>query len=142
MPAALVTGGAARLGRAMTLFLAERGFDVAVHYHSSADAAEGVAEEVRAKGARAVCLQADLLDEAKTETLLPRAAEALGAPICVLINNASVFEYDNIETATKESWDRHIGSNLRAPFVLTQALAAQAPSRKRTRHMSQLHRLW
>jgi NAD(P)-dependent dehydrogenase (short-subunit alcohol dehydrogenase family) len=55
------------------------------------------------------------------------AAEALGQPITVLVNNASIFEYDNIRDATRESWDRHLESNLRAPFVLSQALAAQVP---------------
>jgi NAD(P)-dependent dehydrogenase (short-subunit alcohol dehydrogenase family) len=56
------------------------------------------------------------------QALLPAAAEALGGPITVLVNNASIFEYDNIQTATRESWDRHLESNLRAPFVLSQAL--------------------
>jgi len=48
-----------------------------------------------------------------------------------LVNNASIFDYDNITTATRESWDRHIGSNLRAPFVLTQGLAAAIPDPRR-----------
>ena len=78
-------------------------------------------------GRKAVSLPADLLDEDQTAALIPAAADALGGPITVLVNNASIFEYDNIETATLESWNRHIGSNLRAPFVLTQALAAQVP---------------
>jgi len=124
---ALVTGGAARLGRAMALYLARRGLDVAVHYNSSEDAAHEVADEIRAAGRKAAALQADLLDEAAIGALLPAAAEALGGPITHLVNNASIFEYDNIETATRDSWDRHLDSNLRAPFVLTQALAAQAP---------------
>jgi len=127
MPAALVTGGSARLGRAMVLYLADRGYDVAVHYNFSAEAAQEVVKEVEAKGQRAFAFQANLLNEAETMMLLPAATQALGEPISVLVNNASVFEYDNLQTATKESWDRHIGSNLRAPFVLTQALAAQAP---------------
>ncbi len=82
---------------------------------------------MRAAGRRAVTLQADLLREAEVQALLPRAAEALGGPVTVLVNNASIFEYDNLRTATRESWDRHIESNLRAPFVLTQAMAAQVP---------------
>ena len=127
MPAALVTGGAARLGRAMALYLADRGFDVAIHYNSNADAARDVAAEIDGKGVRCVALQADLLDEGQTQNLLPEAARQLGQPITCLVNNASIFEYDTVHSATKESWDRHIGSNLRAPFVLTQALAAQAP---------------
>ncbi len=127
MPAALVTGGGARLGRAMALYLGERGYDVAVHYASSEAGAQDVVAELAAMGRRGVALQADLLDEAATQALLPKAAEALGAPITCLVNNASIFEYDNLGSATRESWDRHIESNLRAPFVLTQALAAQAP---------------
>jgi NAD(P)-dependent dehydrogenase (short-subunit alcohol dehydrogenase family) len=124
---ALITGSAHRMGRAMALYLAERGFDVAVHYAGSEkDAAETVAA-IRALGRNAHALQADLLDDAQTETLVPRAAAALSGPLTLLINNASIFEYDNITTATARSWDRHIGSNLRAPFFLTQAFAAQAP---------------
>ncbi len=125
---ALVTGAGARLGKAMALALGEAGFDVAVHYASSEGPAAEVVEALRAKGRTAEALQADLLDDDATEALLPTAAEALGGPISVLINNASIFEYDTIETATRESWERHIGSNLRAPFILTQALAAQAPA--------------
>ncbi|SFD89676.1 SDR family oxidoreductase [Roseivivax sediminis] len=124
---ALVTGGGRRLGRAMALYLADRGCDVAVHYGGSADAAEEVAALVREKGQAAVTLQADLLDEAETAALLPRAAAGLGGPITRLVNNASIFEHDTIEDATRDGWDRHLGSNLRAPFVLTQALAAQVP---------------
>jgi NAD(P)-dependent dehydrogenase (short-subunit alcohol dehydrogenase family) len=76
-------------------------------------------------GGTAHALQADLLDEDAAEALLPRAAEILGGPITCLINNASIFEDDSLTTATKTSWDRHMGSNLRAPFVLSQAMAAQ-----------------
>lgn len=124
---ALVTGAARRLGRAMALYLAERGFDVAVHYAGSAVEAEGVATEVRAMGRRAVTLQADLLDEDATAALVPAAVAGLGGPLTVLVNNASIFEHDTLASATADSWHRHFGSNLRAPFVLTQAFAAQAP---------------
>ena len=124
---ALVTGAGKRLGRAMALYLAGRGHDVAVHYATSADAAESVAAEIRAMGRRAVTLQADLLDEAQTQALIPTAMAALG-PLTVLVNNASIFEYDRIDTATRDSWDRHIESNLRAPYVLTQAFARQCPA--------------
>jgi NAD(P)-dependent dehydrogenase (short-subunit alcohol dehydrogenase family) len=122
-----VTGAGKRLGRAMALYLGARGVDVAVHYASSADAAAEVVEELRAMGRKAVALDADLLREAEVEPLVARAAEALGGPLTCLVNNASIFEYDRIETATRTSWDRHIESNLRAPFVLTQAFAAQVP---------------
>lgn len=124
---ALVTGAGRRLGRAMALTLAEEGHDVAVHYAGSEVAAHDVVAEIEAMGRRAVALQADLLDEAQTARLLPRAAEALGGPLTVLVNNASIFEHDTLRSATRDSWDRHFESNLRAPFVLTQALADQAP---------------
>ena len=125
---ALVTGAGKRLGQAMAVYLAGRGYDVAVHYAGSAEGAAETVAQIEALGRRAVALQADLLDEAQVQALLPRATEALGAPFTVLVNNASIFEYDNLQTATRRSWDRHFESNLRAPYVLTQAFAAQAPA--------------
>ncbi|MBQ2261342.1 MAG: SDR family oxidoreductase [Loktanella sp.] len=124
---ALVTGAGARLGQAMALYLGQRGYDVAVHYAGSLAGAQETVSQLRAMGRQAVALQADLLDEDATTTLVARATAALGGPLTCLVNNASIFEYDTIHSATKISWDRHIGSNLRAPFLLTQAFAAQAP---------------
>lgn len=126
-PRALVTGGARRLGRAMAVYLAARGYDVAVHFAASEDEAGETVREIGALGRRGAALGADLLDEGEAAALVARAAEALGGRLTLLVNNASIFEYDTLATATRESWDRHIGSNLRAPFVLTQAFAAQAP---------------
>lgn len=128
MANALVTGAGKRLGRAMALYLADRGCNVAVHYASSQAAAEDVVQLIQAKGRKAVALQADLLVEAQVETLIERAATALDGPLTCLVNNASIFEYDRLETATRSSWDRHMESNLRAPFVLTQGFAAQVPN--------------
>ena len=125
MPVALVTGAGARLGQAMSAYLAGRGYDVAVHYSSSARGAQETVEMVETAGARGVALQADLLDEDATQGLFPAALKALGGPITCLINNASIFEPDAMATATRESWNRHLESNLRAPFVLTQAMSAQ-----------------
>ena len=122
---ALVTGGGHRLGRAMALYLADRGYDVAVHYNASKAAAQEVVQLVTAKGRRAVALSADILNEDDVSTLVQRSCDALGGELSVLINNASIFEYDTVQTATRTSWDRHIESNLRAPFVLTQAFALQ-----------------
>ena len=124
---ALITGAGQRLGAAMALYLAARGWDVALHYASSAEGAEAVAAECRALGVQAVTLQTDLLIEAETQALLPAASKALGGPLTLLVNNASIFEYDNLHNATRAKWDRHMESNLRAPFVLIQAFAAQSP---------------
>ena len=128
MTRALVTGAAKRLGRAMALTLAEQGYDVAVHYATSREAAEAVVSDIQNMGRNAVALQADVLNEAEVEALIPAAASALGGPVSTLINNASIFERDLLHDATRTSWDRHFESNLRAPFVLTQALAAQVPA--------------
>jgi NAD(P)-dependent dehydrogenase (short-subunit alcohol dehydrogenase family) len=124
---ALVTGAAHRLGRAMALHLAGRGYDVAVHYSGSQAAADEVVAAIRAMGRQATALQADLLDESQTTGLVGRAGAALGGPLTVLVNNASIFEYDTLATGTRQSWDRAMESNLRAPFVLMQHFAAQAP---------------
>lgn len=125
---ALVTGAGRRLGRAMALALAEAGLDVAVHYAGSTTAAQDVVTAIRSMGRRAAAVQADLTVEAETATLVHRAAAALGGPLTVLVNNASIFERDTLQDATRESWDRHMESNLRAPVVLTQAFAAQVPA--------------
>ena len=124
---ALVTGAGKRLGRAMALELGSAGYDVAVHYAGSEAAAQAVAAEIRAMGRQAVAVQADLLIEAEMQTLVPAAVDALGGPLTVLVNNASIFEYDDVDTGDRDSWDRAMESNLRAPVVLTQAMAAQAP---------------
>lgn len=127
MTKALITGAARRLGREMALYLAQRGHDIAVHCHTSDTDAHEVVAAIRALGRRAAVVQADLLDETETQELVAHASDAIGGPLDVLVNNASIFEYDNFRTATRENWDRHIGSNLRAPFVLTQTFAEQAP---------------
>ena len=124
---ALVTGAARRLGRAMALCLAGRGYDVAVHYSSSQDEAGDVVREISKIGRKAVAIQADLQVEEQVQSLIDQASKALGGPLSVLVNNASVFEHDDITTADRQSWDRHIEANLRAPFVLTQNFAANAP---------------
>lgn len=124
---ALVTGAGARLGQAMALYLGQRGYDVAVHYAGSEVGAQETVAQLAAMGRNGVALQADLLDETATQALLGCAANALGGPLTCLVNNASIFEYDNIESGTRQSWDRHMESNLRAPFVLTQNFAAQVP---------------
>jgi NAD(P)-dependent dehydrogenase (short-subunit alcohol dehydrogenase family) len=124
--AALVTGGGQRLGAAIALALADQGFGVAVHCRASRAAAEGVADGVRARGQAACVLQADLDDEAAVGALLPHATAALG-PVGVLINNASRFERDEWDTATRGGWDAHLQANLRAPFVLAQAFAQALP---------------
>ena len=123
---ALVTGAARRIGRALALTAAEAGYDIAVHHRGAADEADRVAAEVQAFGRKALAVAAELTDEAQTASLIQRAAEELG-PVTLLINNASVFSDDRIQTLTRASWDAHIETNLRAPIILAQAFAAALP---------------
>ena len=124
---ALVTGGARRLGRAIALALAAEGFAVAVHCNRSHDDAERTAADIRALGVPAAVLPADLGQEAEVEALLPACAAALG-PVGVLVNNANLFERDEWDTATRDTWDAHMEPNLRAPFLLMQRFAAALPA--------------
>ncbi len=125
--AALVTGGARRIGRALVLALAAEGFAVAVHYGRSREEAERLAGAICKKGGKAAALAADLTEEEAVGSLLPRAEEALG-PIGCLINNASYFGEDTALTVTRESWEAHLKINLRAPFLLIQHFARRLPA--------------
>ncbi len=129
--AALVTGGARRLGRAIALALADAGFDIVLHYQLSAEDAEHTAEAITAKGRRVALWQADLAREDEVARFVTYARTAMDqagiGPVGVLVNNASLFERDEWNTVTRESWDWHIETNLRAPFALMQMFAAQLP---------------
>lgn len=127
--AALVTGAAHRIGRAIALQLAETGHPVAVHYHTSKDAAEELAGNISALGGKAVAVRADLFDDKATSGLIDKAAGALGQKLSILVNNAASFVHDTALSATRESWQKNIETNLRAPFVLSQSLAYQLPDR-------------
>ncbi|MDE0531647.1 MAG: SDR family oxidoreductase [Albidovulum sp.] len=126
--AALVTGGSRRLGKAMAIALARRGLDVAIQYLNSRSEAESTAEEIRKIGRRAAAIRTDLALERETGRLVERAARELRSPLSVLVNNASAFERDHLLTASRASWDLHMEINLRAPYLLTQDFARQAPS--------------
>ena len=124
--AALVTGAARRIGLAIARDLAADGWAVALHYRNAERDAEAAVAEIARAGGRAVALRADLAEERDSAALLERATEALG-PIGCLVNNASEFELDLAESVTRESWDRHLEPNLRAPFVLCQDFVRLLP---------------
>jgi NAD(P)-dependent dehydrogenase (short-subunit alcohol dehydrogenase family) len=123
---ALITGAAKRIGKAIARGMAADGWRVVLHYGTSHQEAESLAQLIRDDGGDAITLHADLCDEEQTRSLFPRAFEMAG-PISCLINNASLFEEDSAETASRESWDAHMQINLRSPFVLIQALRDQLP---------------
>jgi NAD(P)-dependent dehydrogenase (short-subunit alcohol dehydrogenase family) len=124
----LVTGAAKRLGRAIALHLAGAGWNVAIHYHGSAADAEEVAAAARNLGVKAVTLKANLSREEETAALVGRAAAELG-PLTALVNSASIFENDDWQSASRASWDAHMETNLRAPFLLSQTFARQVPGK-------------
>jgi len=119
---ALVTGAARRIGRAIALDLARHGWGVAIHHHGSRDDALATVAEIEAGGGRATAIRADLALEAETSGLIAEATRSIG-PLTCLVNNAAQFERDTAETATRDSWDQHMETNLRAPFVLMQEFA-------------------
>ena len=131
MTRALVTGAGDRIGRAIAIFLARQDYDVAVHFSGSETAACETVRLIRETGRNAEILQADFLDEDQTKTLVERASLALDGKLTCLVNNASIFEQDSLVTGTRKSWDRHIETNLRAPYVLIQDFAQQVPKKTR-----------
>ena len=125
-PNVLITGAAHRIGRAIAIDLAANGYGVAVHYNNSEDGANDLVSTITGSGGRAVALKADLANEDEVKSIIPAATRALG-PLTLLVNNASIFENDTVDDATRDSWDMHMDVNLRAPFVLSQQFQEQIP---------------
>ena len=125
--AALVTGGARRIGRALVAAAADAGFDVAIHVRTVDDDAEAAASDVRARGRKAQLIACDLRKESTTVALVGEVEAELG-PVTLLVNCASVFEHDAFSDMNRASWDAHMETNLRAPLVLAQAFARRLPA--------------
>jgi NAD(P)-dependent dehydrogenase (short-subunit alcohol dehydrogenase family) len=140
--AALITGAGRRIGRALALAMAGAGYDIAIHHLHSHEDAESLAAQIAALGRRACILTADFSDEAEVRALIGQAAEALG-PVTLLINNASVFEDDRVETFGAAGWAAHMEVNLHAPLVLAQAFAAALPGNRQGQIINLLdQRVW
>jgi NAD(P)-dependent dehydrogenase (short-subunit alcohol dehydrogenase family) len=122
-PVALVTGGARRLGREIALELAAQGWDVAVHYGTSQTQAQDTVQELRALGAEACAFAADLADEAACRALVPAVLSHFGR-LHAIVNNAALFEYDDVQTFSHTLMDRHWRSNVAPAVLLAQALHA------------------
>lgn len=123
---ALVTGGAVRVGRALALGLAEHGCNVIIHYHRSAAAAVETVAEIEARGVKGWSIAADFNDEQAVQALIPAVLQQAGR-LDILINNAAVFPREDFFTTTPGSWDQNMLINLKAPFLLSRALAAALP---------------
>ena len=124
--AALVTGAARRIGRTIALALVDAGYAVAIHANRASAEAEALRGEIARKGGKAAVVQADLADHAAVMALVPAAVAAVG-PLTLLVNNAAMFEPDEIGRLDCALWDRQFAVNLRAPMFLAEAFAAQAP---------------
>ena len=120
---ALVTGGARRIGRAISEDLAAGGLGVAIHCNRSRGEADGLAAAIRARGGRAAVVAADLADRGAVARLLDEAQAVIG-PIGLVVNNASAFESDDADDFDWQTWDRHFALHLEAPVTLARALAA------------------
>lgn len=124
--AALITGAAKRIGRAIAKDLADNGFSVAIHANGSLAEAEEFAAELRQSGHRAVAVQGDLTKINETEKLIQKASDALG-PLDLLVNNASIFHEDSLRVFDAGIWEEHFAVHLRAPSILAAKFAEQLP---------------
>lgn len=123
---ALITGAARRIGRVIALALAHDGYAIGVHYRNSKAEAEALVAAIQKLGSRAVALEANLADAASLDQLVTRCASSLGAPCC-LVNNASEFLLDGIETLDEATWNLHQNVNLKAPVFLAKAMMRHLP---------------
>ena len=126
--AILITGSGTRIGAFLAKNLSKNGWAVAIHYNKSRDSAELLSEEIRASGGEVALVKADLSISGDLDALIKKASENLGLRLTALINNASTFEEDSLESFTNSSFDYHMDINLRAPIILSQKFAEQLPS--------------
>ncbi len=127
MKGALVTGAGMRVGRALAMALAADGFFTFVHYNRSAAAARRTVADIAAKGGKAKAVRADLSSARQAEALMGKC-RARGVRLVCLVNSASLFKLDRAPTAAAADFDLHMAINLRAPLLLSQALARQLPN--------------
>lgn len=125
-PVALITGGARRLGREIALELAAHGWDLALHYRASAAEAAATLQALRECGADAEAFAADLADEADCRALVPAVVQRFGR-LQAVVNNAALFEHDDVAGFSPSLMERHWRSNVAPPILLAQALHAQLP---------------
>jgi NAD(P)-dependent dehydrogenase (short-subunit alcohol dehydrogenase family) len=126
-PTVLITGAAQRIGRALALDFAHRGWRVAIHCRASRQQALELAQHLGRLGAPTAVLTADLAVPSEVERLLPECVRLLGPPTC-LINNAAMFAADAVGGLQSGLWDAQLAVNLKAPVFLAQAFASHLPA--------------
>jgi NAD(P)-dependent dehydrogenase (short-subunit alcohol dehydrogenase family) len=121
----LITGGGRRVGAGIAASLAERGYHIVIHYNASSAGAEQVRNDIRTAGGVCDIVRAELSDRVALAGLIGRVREIAG-PVDTLINNASAFALDHLDTLDWELWDKHFAVNLAAPAFLCRDFAKQA----------------
>jgi len=119
---ALVTGGAKRLGRSISLALAGAGARVAVNYNTSEKEAADLVKEIQRQGSEAAAIQADVSRPGEVKKLVAAAEKQLGG-VDILVNNAGIFARFAWQEITEADWDRFMNTNLKAQFFCAQAVA-------------------
>jgi NAD(P)-dependent dehydrogenase (short-subunit alcohol dehydrogenase family) len=127
-PAALVTGGAVRVGRALVEALAAAGYRVVVHYNRSSGPAQALVAELRERGTEAVAIAADLSGDSSATRFATQAWSTFGR-LDVLVNSASVFPSEPLLETDAGLWDHTLAVNLRAPFLLTREIGGRMKER-------------
>lgn len=122
MGAVLVTGCAQRIGRVIALRLARRGFDVAIHCHSSVKEAKTLSTEIQTLGVHAEIFKCDLGNEKQVSVLIKKVKKVFPY-LSLLINSASVFEKSTLRLSKNLDWDKQFAINLKAPYILSRDFA-------------------
>ena len=125
--AVLVTGSARRIGKSIATALAADGWNVAIHHYRSTEEAARLADELQALGVRAVAIKCNLADSAAVSRLIDECSRHVG-PLSCLVNNASLFEFDDPVAFNPATWQQHSAINLCAPLQLVRDFAAQVPA--------------
>ena len=134
----LITGAATRVGKAIALRFAERGWNIALHYFRSSSKAKKLKKIIEQNWVKVALIKADLKNPNQTEKIIPLAKKKLGTIDC-LINNAALFEKDDIANFTNKSWNDHLNINLLAPTILTKQFAKQASKKTASNIINIIH---
>jgi len=125
----LITGAATRVGKAIALHFAKKGWNIALHYFKSSSKAKNLKKIIEQNSVKVILIKADLKNANQVKKIIPTAQKKLGTIDC-LINNAALFEKDDIYNFTKKSWFDHLNINLLSPAILTQQFAKQVSKKK------------
>ena len=124
----LITGGSTRIGKEIALHFAKRGWNIIIHYFKSSSEARILKKIIEKNKVKAILIKADLKNRKQVENIFSLAKKELGKIDC-LVNNAALFEKDDILNFTSKNWNDHLNINLLAPAILIKNFAKQAPKK-------------